>query len=134
MGNLCGQHGAVMRQLGSIYGAVMGLPHPPPPYPAVPPRSASVTPLTPLPVLEGSRVTLRCDVGPAHPAPTIQWERLDGPSDVAIGPELSFQADPSRAGTYRCAATNAAGTARAAPVSVVVRCEGPIGNNGTHRE
>ena len=102
----------------------MGYPTPSPP-PADPPRSVAVTPLTPLPALEKSRVTLSCRVGPAHPAPIVQWERLDNPSDAAIGPELSFEADPSRAGTYRCAASNEAGTVRAEPVSVVVWCEAP---------
>ncbi|XP_074714104.1 uncharacterized protein LOC141938967 [Strix uralensis] len=44
---------------------------------ATPPRTAILEPLTPLPALAGSRVTLRCRLGPAHPPAAVQWRRDD---------------------------------------------------------
>ncbi|XP_074991059.1 B-cell receptor CD22 [Calonectris borealis] len=86
-----------------------------------PPREATLETLTPLPALAGSRVTLRCAFGPAHPAPSsVQWLRNDRREVDASDPTLSFTADPARAGTYRCVGQNPAGVSRSPPLSVVV--------------
>ncbi|XP_054661048.1 B-cell receptor CD22 isoform X1 [Grus americana] len=86
-----------------------------------PPRTAILETLTSLPVLVGSRVTLRCTLGPAHPTPfSIQWLRNDHWEFDTPGPALSFNADPARAGVYRCMGQNPAGTTRSLPLSVIV--------------
>ncbi|KAM6033123.1 B-cell receptor CD22 [Chlamydotis macqueenii] len=86
-----------------------------------PPRSAILESLTPLPALIGSRVALRCALGPAHPAPTaVQWLRDDSWQADTPGPALAFDADPARAGAYRCLGRNPAGSALSPPLSVVV--------------
>ncbi|XP_074023699.1 B-cell receptor CD22-like [Numenius arquata] len=91
----------------------------PPHHPGVPPQVAILENLTSLPALIGSRVTLRCTLGPAHPEPLIQWQRDDrevGPP----GPTLSFDADPAHTGLYRCIGQNPAGSALSPPLPVVV--------------
>lgn len=89
-----------------------------------PPRTATLENLTSLPALVGSRVTIRCAFGPAHPAPSyVQWLRNDRWEANTPGPALTFNADPARAGTYRCAGQNAAGRALSPPLSVIVWCE-----------
>ncbi|KAM6298477.1 LOW QUALITY PROTEIN: B-cell receptor CD22 [Podargus strigoides] len=87
----------------------------------VPPRAAILEPVTSLPALVGSLVTLRCALGPAHPAPSsVQWLREDRWEADTPGPTLTFTADPARAGSYRCGGQNPAGSARSPPLSVVV--------------
>ncbi|XP_074786414.1 B-cell receptor CD22 [Athene noctua] len=85
-----------------------------------PPRAAILEPLTPLPALAASRVTLRCRLGPAHPPAAIQWQRDERWEAPPFGHTLSFDADPSRAGRYRCIGRNPAGSAFSPPLSVVV--------------
>ncbi|KAM6184423.1 LOW QUALITY PROTEIN: B-cell receptor CD22-like [Sarcoramphus papa] len=86
-----------------------------------PPRGAALETLTSLPALTGSRITLRCALGPAHPAPSsIQWLRNDLREANTPGPTLSFNADPARAGAYRCIGQNPAGTALSPSLSVIV--------------
>ncbi|XP_064296664.1 B-cell receptor CD22 [Phalacrocorax carbo] len=85
-----------------------------------PPQTATLETLTPLPALVDSHITLRCALGPAHPAPVIQWLRNDRWEVNTPGPTLSFSADPARAGTYRCIGQNPAGSARSPPLSVIV--------------
>ncbi|KAM9603376.1 B-cell receptor CD22 [Morphnus guianensis] len=86
-----------------------------------PPRTATLENLTSLPALVGSRVTLRCAFGPAHPAPTyVQWLRNDRWEANTPGPALTFNADPARAGAYRCSGQNPAGSVLSPPLSVIV--------------
>ncbi|XP_074874852.1 B-cell receptor CD22 [Buteo buteo] len=86
-----------------------------------PPRTATLENLTSLPAMLGSRVTLRCAFGPARPAPTyVQWLRDERWEADTPGPALTFNADPARAGAYRCAGQNPAGRALSPPLSVIV--------------
>ncbi|KAF1560066.1 B-cell receptor CD22, partial [Eudyptes schlegeli] len=86
-----------------------------------PPRAATLENLTALPALVASRITLRCALGPAHPAPSsIQWLRNDRWEVDTLGPTLSFNADPARAGAYRCIGQNSAGSTFSPPLSVIV--------------
>ncbi|KAF1416751.1 B-cell receptor CD22, partial [Spheniscus humboldti] len=85
-----------------------------------PPRAATLENLTALPALVASRITLRCALGPAHPAPSIQWLRNDRWEADTLGPTLSFNADPARAGAYRCIGQNSAGSTSSLPLSVIV--------------
>ncbi|XP_059690639.1 B-cell receptor CD22 [Gavia stellata] len=86
-----------------------------------PPRTAALEALTSLPALVGTRITLRCALGPAHPAPSsVQWLRNDRWEADTPSSTLSFDADPARAGTYRCNGRNAAGSALSPPLSVIV--------------
>ncbi|XP_076216969.1 B-cell receptor CD22 [Aptenodytes patagonicus] len=86
-----------------------------------PPRAAILENLTALPALVASRITLHCALGPAHPAPSfIQWLRNDCWEADTLGPTLSFNADPARAGAYRCIGQNPAGSTFSLPLSVIV--------------
>ncbi|NWX49583.1 CD22 protein, partial [Steatornis caripensis] len=86
-----------------------------------PPREATLKNLTSLPALVGSRINLSCILGPAHPAPaSVQWLRNNIWEVDTPGPTLSFNADPARAGTYRCIGRNPAGAALSLPLSVIV--------------
>ncbi|KAM9258079.1 LOW QUALITY PROTEIN: B-cell receptor CD22 [Morus bassanus] len=85
-----------------------------------PPQTATLEALTSLPALVDSRITLRCVLGSAHPAPIVQWLRNDRWEGNTPGPTLSFNADPARAGTYHCIGQNPAGTTRSSPLSVIV--------------
>ncbi|XP_030330180.1 B-cell receptor CD22-like [Strigops habroptila] len=85
-----------------------------------PPRAAILDPLTPLPALIGSNVTLGCSLGPAHPPPLVQWRRGDGWVGPGSGHALSFRADPALAGSYRCIGWNEAGTVQSEPIDVIV--------------
>ncbi|KAF2367998.1 Laminin G domain [Trinorchestia longiramus] len=82
--------------------------------------SISIQPsLSPYQVLEGSRVRLECSAS-GDPAPIVAWQllRTNYPTDLAgrsLSPstvEYEIQSiRPEEAGTYRCTATNSAGTA-----------------------
>ncbi|XP_068785562.1 B-cell receptor CD22 isoform X2 [Struthio camelus] len=87
-----------------------------------PPHGATLEALTPLPALSGTRVTLRCTLGPARPdpSPTVHWLR-DGRLDTdTASPTLSFEAAPARAGSYSCEGRNVAGAARSLPLAVEI--------------
>ncbi|XP_035170256.1 B-cell receptor CD22 isoform X2 [Oxyura jamaicensis] len=85
------------------------------------PRNATLTVLTPLPVLAGTRVSLRCELGLAHPPPsTIQWLRNDHHEANTTGPIFSFNAEPTRVSTYRCVGQNIAGSTQSPPLAVIV--------------
>uniref|UniRef100_A0A8B9IP41 Ig-like domain-containing protein n=1 Tax=Anser cygnoides TaxID=8845 RepID=A0A8B9IP41_ANSCY len=85
------------------------------------PRNATLTVLTPLPVLAGTHVSLHCELGLAHPPPsTIQWLRNDRHEANTIGPTFSFIAEPTRASTYRCVGQNVAGSTQSPPLAVIV--------------
>ncbi|NXW52027.1 CD22 protein, partial [Nyctiprogne leucopyga] len=86
-----------------------------------PPRAAILENLTTLPALPGSRVTLRCALGPAHPVPSfVQWLRNDHREVDTPGPTLTFTASPARAGAYRCGGRNPTGATFSPPLSVVI--------------
>ncbi|NXA16636.1 SN protein, partial [Sapayoa aenigma] len=85
-----------------------------------PPRSATVTPLSPLPALLGAQVTLRCDLGPARPPPTILWLQGGAGTPGGLGDTLRFQATPEASGTYSCEGRNAGGATRSPPFTVVI--------------
>ncbi|XP_054254588.1 B-cell receptor CD22-like [Indicator indicator] len=86
-----------------------------------PPRGASLEALTPLPALEGSPISLRCSLGPAHPVPpTVQWLRDDAWQAATPGHTLTFWADPAHSGSYRCIGQNVAGSTQSPPLTVNV--------------
>uniref|UniRef100_A0A8B9VV25 B-cell receptor CD22 n=1 Tax=Anas zonorhyncha TaxID=75864 RepID=A0A8B9VV25_9AVES len=85
------------------------------------PRNATLTVLNPLPVLAGTRVSLHCELGPAHPPPSaILWLRNDRHQASTTGPIFSFTAEPTRASTYRCVGQNVAGFTQSPPLAVIV--------------
>ncbi|NXI66082.1 CD22 protein, partial [Anseranas semipalmata] len=85
------------------------------------PRVATLVLLTPVPVLVGTNVILRCELGLAHPVVSvIKWLRNDRQEASTFSPTLSFIADPSRTGTYRCVGQNIAGSTQSPPLAIIV--------------
>lgn len=75
-------------------------------------------------MLAGTRVSLHCELGPAHPPPSaILWLRNDRHQASTTGPIFSFTAEPTRASTYRCVGQNVAGFTQSPPLAVIVWCE-----------
>ena len=63
---------------------------------------------------------------PGTPRPTVQWSKLEGPipSSAIIGEGILIipEARPEDAGTYRCTATNVAGSVQS-QVQLFVQCK-----------